>query len=135
MSLLHLLSIITSCALAALAALDTLEDDGLIERAARLEGPFVTMLQEYTSRFSCVGPRRHMGMLFALDIVHPDQPNIPWNAGAESILYEALARGLSFKVSSGSVLTLSPPLIIEPEQWEDACRILAESIEVVLKNR
>jgi 4-aminobutyrate aminotransferase len=75
---------------------------------------------------------RHIGMLFALDIVHPDQPHVSWNAGAEAILYEALARGLNFKVSSGSVLTFSPPLIIEPAQWEDACRILAASIEVVL---
>lgn len=122
-------------AAAALAALDTLEDEGLIERAARLEESFATMLHAYTSRFSCVGPMRHIGMLFALDVVHPDQPHVSWNAGAEAILYEALARGLSFKVSSGSVLTFSPPLIIEPAQWEEACRILAESIDVVLNTR
>ncbi|GLV53595.1 aspartate aminotransferase family protein [Dictyobacter sp. S3.2.2.5] len=122
-------------AAAALALLDTLADERLIERAAQLEEPFAVKLQKYTSHFSCVGPMRHIGLLFALDIVHPDQPKVPWNAGAEAILYEALARGLSFKVSSGSVLTLSPPLIIEPEQWESACRILAASIEAVLKHR
>ena len=119
-------------AAAGLATLDVLERGGLVERAAQLGESFVKELHELAQRFACLGEIRHIGMLFSLDVVRPDQPQLPWPVGAEIILYEALARGLSFKVSNGSVLTLAPPLIIEPEQWQEACHILAEAIEVAL---
>jgi 4-aminobutyrate aminotransferase len=40
-------------------------------------------------------------------------------------MYQAMARGLSFKVSSGTVLTLCPPLIITQAQLDEALGILA----------
>jgi 4-aminobutyrate aminotransferase len=119
-------------AAAGLAALDVLERDGLVERAAQLGESFVKELHELAGRFACLGEIRHIGMLFSLDVVRPDQAELSWPAGAEIILYEALAHGLSFKVSNGSVLTLAPPLILEPAQWQEACHILAEAIEVAL---
>ncbi len=43
---------------------------------------------------------------------------------AEAVLYRALARGLSFKISLGNVLTLSPPLTITAAELDDALDIL-----------
>jgi 4-aminobutyrate aminotransferase len=40
------------------------------------------------------------------------------------VLYRALARGLSFKISLGNVLTLSPPLIISEAELNTALDIL-----------
>ena len=45
---------------------------------------------------------------------------------AERIMYEAMARGLSFKVSSGNVLTLCPALVITRSQMDEALAILEE---------
>ena len=43
---------------------------------------------------------------------------------AERVLYDCLANGLSFKVSAGTVLTLTPPLTITNEQMAEAIAIL-----------
>ena len=47
---------------------------------------------------------------------------------AECVLYGCLARGLSFKVSDGNVITLSPPLTITAKQLDEACDILDDAI-------
>jgi 4-aminobutyrate aminotransferase len=121
-------------AAAGLATLNTLEREGLIERSARLGETFAEDLYTLAERFPCIGEIRHLGMLFAIDIVHPEQPARPWPHGAEAILYTSLRQGLSFKVSEGSTLLLSPPLIIEVEQWQVACRILADAMTVVMES-
>jgi 4-aminobutyrate aminotransferase len=121
-------------AAAGLAVLNVLESEGLVERSARLGESFAEELYRLAERFACVGEIRHLGMLFAVDIVHPEQPARPWPDGAEAILYASLSRGLSFKVSGGSTLSLSPPLVIEVEQWEAACRILGDAVAVVMEN-
>ncbi len=46
-------------------------------------------------------------------------------------MYECLARGLSFKVGQGNVLTLSPPLVIAPTDLERALAILDAALGVV----
>jgi 4-aminobutyrate aminotransferase len=46
-------------------------------------------------------------------------------------MYECLARGLSFKVGQGNVLTLSPPLIIARVDLDAALAILDEALGVV----
>ena len=43
-------------------------------------------------------------------------------------MYECLARGLSFKVGQGNVLTLGPPLVITRDEMERAIRIIDESL-------
>jgi 4-aminobutyrate aminotransferase len=42
------------------------------------------------------------------------------------MMYQSMARGLSFKVSSANVLTLCPALIISESQMNDALAILEE---------
>jgi 4-aminobutyrate aminotransferase len=46
-------------------------------------------------------------------------------------MYECLARGLSFKVGQGNVLTLSPPLIIAQADLDAALDILETAITAV----
>src|SRR5215469_4949214 len=121
-------------AAAGLATLNVLEREALIERSARLGETFAEDLHTLAERFTCIGEIRHLGMLFAIDIVHPDESARPWPHGAEAILYTSLSHGLSFKVSGGSTLSLSPPLIIEPEQWQAACRILTDAVTAVMEN-
>jgi 4-aminobutyrate aminotransferase len=44
-------------------------------------------------------------------------------------MYECLKNGLSFKVSQGNVVQLSPPLIITREQLTEALEIFEKAIE------
>ena len=45
-----------------------------------------------------------------------------------STVYRCLDKGLSFKISAGSVLTLSPPLTISREDLDRALTIVEEAI-------
>jgi 4-aminobutyrate aminotransferase len=51
---------------------------------------------------------------------------------AENILYDCLSNGLSFKVSQGNVLTLTPPLIITEEELKSAIKVLENSFEKLI---
>ena len=46
-------------------------------------------------------------------------------------MYSALSRGLSFKVTMGNVLTLTPALVITDEEMNQALTILDACIEEV----
>ena len=43
-------------------------------------------------------------------------------------MYDCLSNGLSFKVSNGNILTLTPPLTITDEEMAKAVNILTNSI-------
>ncbi len=49
------------------------------------------------------------------------------------MLYRALAKGLSFKVGQGSVINLSPPLVIDESDLDRALAIVEESIQEATK--
>ena len=50
---------------------------------------------------------------------------------AEEVMYLALERGLSFKLTMGNIITLCPPLTVTAEEMDHAFEILEECIEQV----
>ena len=50
---------------------------------------------------------------------------------AEQVMYKCLKKGLSFKVSAGNVLQLSPALTISREELQKAINILEESLSEI----
>ena len=50
------------------------------------------------------------------------------------MLYQSLNNGVSFKVSQGNVIQLSPPLIITRDQLTEALAIFEEAIAKVCKD-
>ncbi len=83
----------------------------------------VAKLGELQRKHSCIREVRGLGLLIGVEL--RDDP--AWGNAcqlAEWLMYEAMARGLSFKVSSGCVLTLAPPLIITQDQLDEALQIL-----------
>lgn len=114
-------------AAAAFATLDVIEEEGLVERAAELGAHALERLAEVARTRPQIGEVRGLGLLIGVDISRPD--GSPAVEAAEAALYAALERGLSFKVTMGSVLTLSPPLTIARDDLDRALDILAESID------
>lgn len=78
-----------------------------------------------------IGDVRGIGFLWGLELVRDRQTKEKATAEAERVLYACLREGLSFKVSQGNVLQLSPPLIITREQWQKAMKILDKALEEV----
>ena len=109
---------------AALATLEVIEREGLVEQAARVGAHALQRLQEMKQRHALVGDVRGRGLLLGLDLVTDRSAKTPAGDAAERVLYRALSRGLSFKTTMGNVLTLTPPLITTEVQMDAALDIL-----------
>jgi 4-aminobutyrate aminotransferase len=113
---------------AALTTLEIIEEEGLVERAASLGRRALARLQDMQDRHPAIGDVRGRGLLLGLDLVRDRESKTPATDLAEAVYYRALDRGLSFKISMGSVLTLSPPLVITEAQLDDALDILDDCL-------
>jgi 4-aminobutyrate aminotransferase len=113
---------------AALTTLEIIEDEGLVERAAALGAHALERLQDMMDRHAIIGDVRGRGLLIGVELVADRESRAPAHEAAEEVFYRCLERGLSFKISMGNVLTLSPPLIIERGDLDRALDILDESL-------
>ena len=113
---------------AALTTLDIINDEGLVERAALLGESAMNRLRERLGSCSVVGDVRGRGLLFGIEIVANRESRTPDPDLAERICYACLAEGVSFKVSAGNVLTLSPPLTISENELADALDIIGSAV-------
>jgi len=111
-------------AAAALATLHVIERDGLVEQAARVGERALERLHEMQRKHPLIGNVRGRGLLIGIELVSDRDSKVPAAAAAERVLYRALSRGLSFKTTMGSVLTLTPPLITTQAQMDQALDIL-----------
>jgi 4-aminobutyrate aminotransferase len=114
---------------AALAVLKIIEQENLLIRAQEMGERMKKRLLEMKDRYEIIGDVRGIGLLWGVDLVTNRQTKERAVAEAERIMYHCLKNGLSFKVSQGNVITLSPPLIISPEELERALDILEEAIQ------
>jgi 4-aminobutyrate aminotransferase and related aminotransferases len=113
---------------AALAVLKVIEQENLLERARRLGELMKKRLGEMKGKYEIIGDVRGLGLLWGLELVTDRITKERAIAEAERIMYECLKNGLSFKVSQGNVITLSPPLIISEEELDRALSILEQAI-------
>jgi 4-aminobutyrate aminotransferase len=103
---------------AALAALQVIEDEKLLERSRRLGERALSRLRGMKHR--ALVDVRGIGLLLAMEVSDPEI--------ADETLYRSLERGLSFKVGQGNVLVLAPPLVISETDLERALDIVQESL-------
>lgn len=114
---------------AALATLDVIRDEGLVQRSRQLGMVLVDRLRDVARRCISVTDVRGRGLLVGVEIGPTHRQPDP-TITAERVMYASMERGLSFKVSGGRVLTLTPPLTITEAELDRAIDILAESIDV-----
>lgn len=117
---------VTACA--ALTTIQIIEDEGLVENAACVGAYALGRLENMKQRFAEIGDVRGRGCLFGIELVTDRNTREPANALADKILYESLARGLSFKTTMGNILTLTPPLTVNDNEMKHAMDVLEESI-------
>lgn len=120
---------------AALTTLEIIEDENLVERSSELGAFAMGYLQDTLGDAPIVGDIRGRGLMFGAEIVEDRADKTPGNALAENIYYACLADGLSFKISQGCVLTLSPPLTISKEDLTRALDIVVQAIQHVAGQR
>jgi 4-aminobutyrate aminotransferase len=112
----------------ALTTIEIIEEEGLVERAAELGDWAMERLGEALAGNDHVGDIRGRGLMFGVEMVESREGRTPAPELAERIYYACLAAGLSFKISAGAVLTLSPPLTITRDDLERALNIVTVAI-------
>ena len=113
---------------AALAMLDFLEQKQLLEKVQRESSWVRGELSSLMERHALIGDVRGIGFLWGIELVRDRFSKEKATAEAEQVLYACLREGLSFKLSQGNVLQLSPPLIITREQWREAIAIIDRAL-------
>jgi 4-aminobutyrate aminotransferase len=103
---------------AALAALQVIEDEKLLERSRRLGERALSRLRAI--KHKSIVEVRGVGLLLAVELSDREL--------ADEVLYRCLARGLSFKVGQGNVLVLAPPLVISEADLDRALDTVQESL-------
>jgi 4-aminobutyrate aminotransferase len=119
---------------AALTTLDVIEDEALVENAARVGAHALDRLGQMKQRHRLIGDVRGLGLLLGVELVLDRATKEPAADAADAVLYACLERGLSFKTTMGNVLTLSPPLTITEGEMDQALDILEETIAEVEGN-
>jgi 4-aminobutyrate aminotransferase len=113
---------------AALATIEFIEQENLLERSRTIGGWALERLREMQARRPQIGDVRGLGLLINVELAEDRQTRVPAIDLAERVMYEALSRSLSFKVTMGGVITLAPPLIITQQQMGRALEILEQSL-------
>lgn len=118
-----------SCA-AALATLEVIQEEKLPERARELGAYALQQMRGLAKRHPLIADVRGLGLLLGIELATtaPDGSRQPAIAEAEQVMYESLKLGLSFKVTMGNVLTLTPALTITQDELGQALRILDQAI-------
>jgi len=116
-----------ACA-AGLATIDCIEADRLLENAHVLGEHALHRIDRMKQKYTLVGGGRGLGLLLGIELVKDRQTREPASDAAERVMYRALEKGISFKVTMGNVLTLTPPLTITREEMDRALDIIEECL-------
>ncbi|WP_084010383.1 4-aminobutyrate--2-oxoglutarate transaminase [Pseudofrankia sp. DC12] len=118
-----------ACA-AALGAIETIERDGLVERARALGARVLPKLRAVAERVPAVGDVRGRGAMLAVELVDPATGR-PDSAAASAVARRCHGEGVVVLTcgTDGNVLRLLPPLAIGDELLDDGLAVLTAALE------
>lgn len=120
---------------AALAMIEYIENHSLLQKVQSDELFVKNELNLLKEKHKLIGDIRGIGLLWGIELVKDRKTKVKAVAEAEKVLYHCLEHGLSFKVSQGNVLQLSPPLTIQREMLLHAFDIIDEALNFVQSPR
>jgi 4-aminobutyrate aminotransferase len=116
---------------AALATIDYIEQHKLVRHARELGRHSLDRLKAMKDRHPLIGDVRGLGLFLGIELVKDRQTRERAGDEAEAVMYAALSKGLSFKLTMGNIITLTPALTITKEQIDQALDILDECISEI----
>jgi 4-aminobutyrate aminotransferase len=91
----------------------------------------LSRLQSMKKEHPLIGDVRGTGLLLGIELVLDRETRQRALDEAEEVLYACLSRGLSFKLTMGNILTLTPPLIISEGEMDHALAIIDVALSEV----
>jgi 4-aminobutyrate aminotransferase len=119
----------TACA-AALATLDVIEEDELVERAARRGALLLNRLRDLKKAHPLIGDVRGLGLLTGLETVRDRGTKEPADLEIAKVVYRAYQLGLLVFYGGiySNVMELTPPLTLTEDDVEEGVAILDQAI-------
>jgi len=123
------------CAAASLAAIETLEEDNLLEAGAKLGRTLRARFEEMQSRYPIIGDVRGKGPMLAMELVLSPETKEPAPAKTKEFVAYCLDKGLIMLSCGnyGNVIRTLTPLVITEEQLEKALSIMEEGFAFISK--
>ncbi len=122
---------VVSCA-AALATLDVIEEEGLVENARERGAQFLAGLRKLAEGRPAIGDVRGLGLMLALEFVKPNEGDgrVPDADLSKRVIAAALERRLIVLSagSYGNVMRIVPPLVTTADEVDVALSILDDSL-------
>jgi 4-aminobutyrate aminotransferase-like enzyme len=119
-----------ACAAGA-ATLRMLEDGAILDNGRRVGAAILAALQDLAGRHPLIGDVRGAGMLLALELVTDRKAKTPITPDTARALVTALARRGVLVAGGGSVLRITPPLVIGEALALTAVSLLDEALTEV----
>jgi ornithine--oxo-acid transaminase len=111
-----------ACAVA-MAALEVVTDEGLVENAYTLGNLFRDRMNELVDKSDFVKLVRGKGLLNAIVIDDTEESETAWN-----ICLKLKENGLLAKPTHGNIIRFAPPLVMNQDQLHECCDIIENTI-------
>lgn len=103
---------------AGIATIETIERDGLLERAKQLSSRFEQALAPLVDELPFVHELRVCGLMIGLELL----------IDGSQFVTECMKRGLLINCTQGKVLRLLPAMTLSDEELDQGCQILADAL-------
>jgi 4-aminobutyrate aminotransferase / (S)-3-amino-2-methylpropionate transaminase / 5-aminovalerate transaminase len=119
---------------AALAVLDVLEEERVVERAAELGEVIRARMEAWQERFAAIGDVRGLGAMLALELVRDRATQEPAPELASAVVEAAAGRGLLMLKSGiySNCIRVLVPLVIADSELDEALVVWEGALESVL---
>jgi 4-aminobutyrate aminotransferase / (S)-3-amino-2-methylpropionate transaminase / 5-aminovalerate transaminase len=119
---------------AALAVLDVIEDEGLVERAVEIGARIRAAMERWQGRFEAIGDVRGVGAMVAVEFVRDRSTKTPAPELAQAVVEAALQRGLLLLTAGlhDSCIRVLCPLVIDDDEVDQAIEIWEQALESAL---
>jgi 4-aminobutyrate aminotransferase/(S)-3-amino-2-methylpropionate transaminase len=119
---------------AALAVLDVIEDENIVERAAQIGDTLRTRMLGWQERFPAIGEVRGLGAMLAIELVEDRSTKRPAPDLATKVVEAAAQRGLLLLkagIYSNCIRVLSP-LVLSDEELDEAASVWEDALQAAL---
>ena len=121
-----------SCA-AALAVLDVIKEERLLDNAYKQGNFALKRLSEFGNQSPIVGDVRGKGLMIGVELVEDKDSKTPAAEKAREVMLRSWKRGVAIVTCGVSTLRLSPPLTIQKEMLDAALDIVEDAVNEVAK--
>jgi len=123
------------CCAAAIANIEVIEEEKLVERSATLGEQILSHFRELQQKYELIGDVRGKGLMIGVDLVKNRQTKERARDEAAKVCMRCYEKGLILSFFSNSVLRIAPPLVVTDAEVERALGIIEDSLREVQEGK